>query len=381
MLEKISPRLTPLCLGLCLLLALAAGCKNPPETEETATPETAKTAPASTPSQPATAAPAPADAGKTSGTPSSPAAETPMEIGDLPDVVAKVNGQAIKKRELLAGAQVVQIRLAQMGRPLTPSAEFYRQVLDQLIALILLQQDARAHGVTASEQEIQGQIDARKGSFPNEAAYHKALAQSGVTEETLRQQASDQISVQKYVQTKLAPDVKVSEQATREYYEQHKANIRTPERLHLRHILIRADAKTPAAEKAKAKQKAEDLLKRLQAGEDFARVAMENSQDPGTQLQGGDLGWVIRGQTVPPFEKAAFALTKPNQLSPVVESPYGFHIILLVERQPAAAVPYEKAKDRIGAMLKEQQVQQQVEARVRELRAKGKVEVFISSTS
>jgi len=292
-------------------------------------------------------------------------------------VVAKVNGQTIKKGDLMQGAQVVQLRLAQMGRPAAPTGAFYRQVLNELIAITLLQQDAKAQGMAASEQEVQRQIDARKSSFPNEATYKKALAQGGVTEEMLRQQARDQISVQKYVQTKLVHDVNVTDQATRDFYDKNKEQIRTPERLHLRHILMVAAAKAPAAEKAKARQKAEALLKRLQAGEDFAKVAQESSEDLSTKPRGGDLGWIVRGQTVPPFDQAAFALTQPNELSAVVESPFGFHIIQLLERQQPAEVPYEQVKERLANMLKQQQAQKQVEARVRELRAKGKIEVFL----
>jgi peptidyl-prolyl cis-trans isomerase C len=118
-------------------------------------------------------------------------------------------------------------------------------------------------------------------------------------------------------------------------------------------------------------------LKRLKAGEDFAKLAQENSEDPGSQPRGGDLGWMARGQTPPPFEQAAFALKKPNDISPVVESPFGYHIIQLLERQPAAEIPYEQVKDRLGMMLKQQQAQQQIEARVKELRSKAKVEIYI----
>jgi parvulin-like peptidyl-prolyl isomerase len=119
-------------------------------------------------------------------------------------------------------------------------------------------------------------------------------------------------------------------------------------------------------------------LKRLKGGEDFAKLAQESSDDPGSKVRGGDLGWVAKGQNVPPtFEQAAFALTKPNELSPVVESPYGFHIIQFVERQQPGAIPYEQVKGRIAQLLKEQQAQQQLATRMRELRAKAKVEVFL----
>jgi len=371
-------RKTPLLpfLGLALLLAGVLACNPAPEQEEAATSDMNQTAPAS----PAPANPA---AGQTPGTATAPGASAapadnkmPLAANDLPEVVAKVNGKPIRKLELIQAAQVVQLQLAQRGQPVMPSAMFYRQVLEQLIAITLLQQDAKAQGVAASDQEVQRQIDARKSVYSSEAEFQKALRQAGVTEETLRQQAHEQLSVQKYVQTKLAANVAVPDQAARDFYEKNKAKIRSPERLHLRHILIGINAKTSPADRQKARQKAEDLLKRIKAGEDFAQLAM-GSDDTGSRLKGGDLGWVSRGQTVPPFEKAAFALSKPNDLSPVVESPFGYHIIQLLERQAAGAVAYDQVKDRIAAMLKEKQTQQQVAARVRELRGKAKVEVFI----
>ena len=373
--KRISPRLTLLCLGLSLFLSLAAGCKNTPEPKQTAAPTRSKTAATSAP-VPA-AAPVSTDTGQTAAqAPISLTDKVPVSVNDLPEVVAKVNGQPIRKRELLQGAQVVQMRLAQVGRPMAPSAAFYRQVLNELIAITLLQQDARSQGVVASDQEVQSQIDARKGAFANEDAYHKALKESGVTEEILRQQARDQISVSKYVNNKLVHGINVTDQATREFYDKNKEKIRTPERLHVRHILIGVAANATPADKQKARAKADDLLKQIQNGADFAKLAQESSDDTGSKVHGGDLGWIVPGQTVPAFDKAAIAL-KPNQVSPVVESPFGFHIIQLLERQPAGAVPYEQAKERISRMLKEQQAQQQVAARVRELRAKGKVEVFI----
>ncbi|HEX9941744.1 MAG TPA: peptidylprolyl isomerase [Thermoanaerobaculia bacterium] len=385
MFEKTRPPL--LALGLALLLAGWVGCKAAPEKEEAPAPAAAnagKAAPA-TPGQPPAApgsqtatSPTP-PGGPAPGQPVSPGVDKPMSAKDLPEVVAKVNGYEIHKKDLMQAAQMVQMRLAQQGRPVSLTASFYRNVLDEVVAIVLLQQDAKAQGVAATEQEVQQQIEAQKRRFPSEDAYNKALAQSGLKESALRQQARDQIAVQKYVQGKLIQSLSVSDQATRDFYEKNKAQIQQPERLHLRHILIRVQPNASPADKEKARQKAADLLKRLQAGEDFAKLAQESSDDPGSKPRGGDLGWVARGQTVPipTFENAAFALTKPNEISPVVESPYGFHIIQLLERQQPAIIPYEQVKNRLGMMLKEQQAQQQIASRVRELRGKAKVEIYI----
>ena len=364
-------------LGFALLLALGAGCKGKSEKSVVADVPAGKTAPGQqqAANAPATAPAPPGQAGLPAnlGAP----APAPLPPDKIPAVVAKVNGKEIKKTELIDGAQLVQMRMAQAGQRVNPTADLYRKVLDQLIDINLLQQDARAQGVTVSENEVQQTLEGRKRNFPNEEAYKKALAQAGVTEKDLHDRTRDQIMLQKYVETKLAPKAVVPDQAVRDFYDKHKDDMKVPERLHLRHILIAVDPKASPADREKARQKAEDILKRLKAGEDFGKLAEQYSDDPGSKTRGGDLGPVAKGQTVPQFDAAAFALKKPNELSPVVESNYGFHIIQLVERQEPSTVPFEQVKDRIANLLKQQEVQKMFEDRATQLRAKSKVEIFI----
>lgn len=121
---------------------------------------------------------------------------------------------------------------------------------------------------------------------------------------------------------------------------QYKANpeaYRVPEQRKLRHILIPADA--PNAEATATK-----ILTDLQAGADFAQLAQTNSKDPGSASKGGDLGFVQRGSTVPPFDQAAWALTKPGELSPVVKSTFGYHVIRIEEIKPATVKPFGEVK-------------------------------------
>jgi peptidyl-prolyl cis-trans isomerase C len=386
--KKMSLLLFP---GLALLLSLESGCKAKSEKSVVADVPAGKTAPGqqAASSQAATTAAgpasrqlaplhlpgAPAEAAKP-GAPGAPGAAAALPPDKIPAVVARVNGQEIKKSELMDGAQVIQMRMAQSGQPVSPTADLYRQVLDQLIAIQLLQQDAKAQGITISDAELQQAIAARKRGFPSEEVFKKALAQAGVTEDRFRQQTRDGITLQKYIATKLAPKATVSDQAAREFYDKHKAEMQVPERLHLRHILITVDPKAPPADREKARQKAQDILKRAQGGEDFAKLAQAFSDDP-SKAQGGDLGLVGKGQTPPAFETAAFALKKPNDLSPVVEVNYGFHIIQLVERQAPTTLSFDQVKDRITQLLKQDQVQKVIQVRAGELRAKSKVQVFI----
>lgn len=387
MLKKISPRTVLFSLGLALLLSGWTACKGTPDkaadkagAPAAGTSDTAAASPTTPPAAPGTAgnaAKAPGQPGAT-GAPGQLANQPAMPVEKIPAVVARVNGREIKKADLMEGAQMVQMRLAQVGQPVAASADFYKHVLDELIAITLLQQDAKVQGITASDQEVQQMVAARKQNFPSEDAYKQALAKAGITEEKLREQARDTIAVQKYVQTRLAPQAAVSDQTMKAFYEKNKGQMNVPERLHLRHILVLVDPKkaTPA-DREKARQKAQDLLKRVQGGEDFAKVATEASDDPGSKSRGGDVGLIARGQTMPAFEAAAFALKKPNELSPVVEVNYGYEILQLVERKEPSTVPYEQVKGRIEQMLKQQEVQKLFQVRADQLRAKGKVETYI----
>jgi peptidyl-prolyl cis-trans isomerase C len=373
--QKTMPRSMFLVLGLALLLAAWTACK-PADKKTEVTPGTVSST-AATPGQPGQPSSTPAAGSPTfnltgAATPP-PATMTPDK---MPEVVAKVNGQAIKKDDLLKGAQVVQMQLAQRGQPVALTPDVYRKVLDELVGITLLQQEAKAQHIGPTDQELDQQVAARKKQFPSEEVYQKALKQTGLTEALLRQQTRDQLAVQKYVETQVISKTAVSDQATRDFYDKNKDQIRSPDRMHLRHILVAVKSQAPAAEKEKARAKAEDLRKQLTNGADFAKLAAANSDDPNSKVKGGDLDWVSPGQTPQTFEKAAMAL-KPNEISPVVESPFGFHIIQLLERQAASQVPYEQVKDRLAMMLKQKQAQESVQAKIKELKAKSKVDVYL----
>jgi peptidyl-prolyl cis-trans isomerase D len=146
----------------------------------------------------------------------------------------------------------------------------------------------------------------------------------------------------------------VSSQQVEQYYQGHQKDFQVPDEVKVSHILIKvatgADQKTDAA----AKQKAEDLLKQIKGGADFAALAKANSDDPGSKEQGGELGMIQRGVTVPAFEKAAFSL-QPGQISDVVKTQFGYHILKVEEKQTAHLKPLEEVKAQILATLTRQQ--------------------------
>jgi peptidyl-prolyl cis-trans isomerase D len=148
--------------------------------------------------------------------------------------------------------------------------------------------------------------------------------------------------------------ITIPEPELRRLYEAGKEQFRMPERVHVRHILLKT-TDVPKDQVPQIKAKAEGLLKEIKGGADFAALATKNSQDPGSAAKGGDLGWIVRGQTVANFETAAFSL-KPKEISGIITTEYGFHIIQVLEKEDARVKPFEEVKDQLAQERKKQQV-------------------------
>jgi peptidyl-prolyl cis-trans isomerase D len=168
-------------------------------------------------------------------------------------------------------------------------------------------------------------------------------------------------------QPQVAMTIQVSDAQVKNYYDSHLDQYRTQARVHARHILLSTTNK-PKDEVPKIQAQAEALLKQIKGGADFAELAKKNSQDPGSAPKGGDLGWVSRGQMVKNFEDTVFAL-KDNELSGVVTTEYGFHIIQVLERQPAHLQSLDEAKGQIQNTLRNQLVSERMEDLIDQARA------------
>jgi len=197
-----------------------------------------------------------------------------------------------------------------------------------------------ASEIKASPEELKAYFEKNKAFFP----------------------APESRSVQLIVadQVKVGQSIQVSDTQVQSFYNSHKDQFRTKERVKARHILVSILNK-PAAEVPKLKAKAEDLLKQIKAGADFAKMAQENSDDKSNASKGGDLGWVMRGQMVPEFEKATFAL-KTNQISDVVTTNYGFHIVQVLEKEDAHLRPLDEVRAEIVTSLKSQTLNERMQA-------------------
>ena len=170
---------------------------------------------------------------------------------------------------------------------------------------------------------------------------------------------------------RLLSQTQVTQQELQSYYDQHRAKFRVPEQVNVRHILIKtplpgADGKIDQKAVEAARAKAEDILKKVKAGGNFAELAKKYSEDPGSAKNGGSLGWIGRGRTVPEFEKAAFSLPKGGT-SDLVQSSYGFHIIHVDDKQDAHVKSLDEVKSQIEPLIKQQKAAQASQQQVEQL--------------
>jgi peptidyl-prolyl cis-trans isomerase D len=155
--------------------------------------------------------------------------------------------------------------------------------------------------------------------------------------------------------------LQVSDDVLKQQYQANIQQYQVPNRVHVEHILFMTVGKTTDAEVEEVKNKAEDVLKQVKEGGKFEDLAKKYSEDPGSKDKGGDLNWITQGQTVPEFEKTAFSLS-PGQISDLVKTQYGFHIIKVLEKETAHTKPFEEVKDSLRANFLPTQADKQANA-------------------
>jgi peptidyl-prolyl cis-trans isomerase C len=335
-----------------------------------ATPAVA-TAPAEAPQPGQPAAAASADTGGAGGAMAPPVKPVPAQ---LPDVVAKVNGVDITRKDFERAIGMVEAQ-ARQPVPADQRDRVYREVLDQLVMMRVLEQEAASRKIAVADTDIDGQIAELKKRFPDEATFAKELAARGMSAADLRSEARSQIAISKMMEAEVTPKATVGEGDVKAFYEQNPNQFKQPETFRASHILIRVEPSATDASKKQARAQVEGLLGQLRAGADFAALAKAHSQD-GSAPNGGDLNYFPRGQMVEPFQKAVDAL-QVGEISGIVETQFGYHIVKLTDKRPARTVPLAEASPQIGQFLLRRAQQQKANEFLQSLRAKGKVEILI----
>jgi peptidyl-prolyl cis-trans isomerase C len=291
------------------------------------------------------------------------------------EVAAKVNGVPITTLELDRSFQAhVQVPYTQVQED--PRAkEVLRQILDNLIDRELLFQQAKSLKIAVPPQQVDTQMQQLVERFPSKEAFEQALTAQNFTVDALKKDVEGQLLRQQLVKKEILDKVNVSARDVQTFYDQHKDKYVEEDQIRARHILIRVPQQVSPTDDAKLKGKADDALKRAKTGEDFAALAKELSDD-GSKENGGDLGFFPRGRMVAAFEETAFALD-PGQMSEIVRTQFGYHIIKVEERKTGRALAFDEAKAQVQEDLTREQTYDRYQKYVAGLRSKAKVEVLL----
>jgi peptidyl-prolyl cis-trans isomerase C len=293
---------------------------------------------------------------------------------DRGPLVARVNGVPIYKIDFDSALESFKKSQGLTGNLNEEQTRQVRDVvLEGLIGSELLHQKAETIPIEVGGDEIEQTVRQTRESL-GEESFQAELRRRSMSEADLRDLVKQNIMVQKLIQDLILTRIDVSEDEIQSFYQEHQAELKKPEKVEASHILVKSSPSDPDDKKAAARRKIEEAERRAKSGEDFAELAREYSDD-GTAVNGGKLGNIQRGQTVPSFEDAAFRM-KAGEVSEVVESPFGYHVIKVTGHTESSTATLDEAHDTIAQYLKQKKAQDAIEEMVQSLRDEAKVEMF-----
>lgn len=309
-----------------------------------------------------------------------PATEGP-ETREIPseDLVARVDGQGVTREEFddLVESNIARYE-SQSNEPFPAQQrrQLERQVLDGLITRTVLELETEKQGITIGDEQFESTLAQFKSQFPDEDAYRRGLEQQGFTVERFETELRRQLLIEELITTQALDALAVDEADLRAFYEDNPEYFERPEEVAARHIILTTQGISDEGELQAKREQLQDLRRRIVEGEDFATLAREFSEGPSAP-DGGRLGTFGRGQMVPEFEDAAFAL-EVGEISGIVETQFGYHILQVTERMPARVVDFADARANIEEFLLEDSRNEAAQNYVRELRESAEVEELIT---
>ena len=289
-------------------------------------------------------------------------------------VVVEVNGVKLTQKEVdeKANRTIDSIKDKVPPDQLEPFKENIQQrLIDDFVTRTLISQELDKTKIVIDDKEIDTALGEIEAKVPEGMTLETMLQQSGMTMEEMRENIVFSLRANKLFETQINPDYTPSDAEIQKYYTDNKKKYDVPETVHARHILIKVDETDDEKTKGAKKIKIEEIRKQLVAGADFGKVAQESSECP-SKDRGGDLGTFPRGRMVKPFEDAAFT-QKVNEVGPVVETKFGYHIIEVVEHNQAQEKTLDEVKGTITETLQNQKKQQMAKTYLDDLKGKAKI--------
>jgi len=294
--------------------------------------------------------------------------------------VATVNGTAISQ-EVFDSVLAYQKEIAAInGTTISDEQvpELKYELLESLIGNELLYQDSQKSGIKVEESEINESYEAQKqkAQFKTDAEFEEALKQSNKTMASYRAQIKQGLAIDHLIKNKFTDKTTISDSEAKKYYDDNPGYFKQPAKVKVSHIMIKFASNADQSKKDEARKKIEQVMTRLKAGEDFAALAKEVSEDASSKENGGDLDYFSKGQiSSKSFEDAAFALKK-GEISDIVTTDYGYHIIKLTDKTDIKTISYEEVKNDIVDSLKTSKVNSNVSKYITVLRNKATIVTY-----
>ncbi len=315
---------------------------------------------------PPTSQPAPTGAEAPATATSMPAPQPPPD-----PVVLTVNGDPIHAGSVRLAVQNVISQLRRQGQK-PEQQQVMQAATQQVIDSTLLAQEARRRDVELDTSKVSQILEDMERRAGGRESLQGTLDRAGVSYGEFEGAVQESQLALNLVERDIRPTVTVSDEELQTFYKENPKQFERPEQIHARHILIKVPEDATPEQDAQAKQRAEAARQRAVSGEDFAALAKELSEDLSAE-DGGDLGFFSKDQMVEPFASAAFAL-EPGDISPIVKTRFGYHVIKVEERRPAGTETLQEVMDPLRQALVNQKVGEEVGKLLQSLREKADIQ-------
>jgi peptidyl-prolyl cis-trans isomerase C len=299
-------------------------------------------------------------------------AAEPNAVEENTGVAVTVNGKDITEADVDAKINTYMTRMASQipaGMAEQYKKQMRPQVVESMVMEQLLDEQIKKANINITDSDVNSKINEIVTAQPGMTmeSFKAMIASRGQSFDEVKEQIKKTMSYEK-----LIGNVEVNDADAKAFYNENKEDFNKPEQVKASHILIKVEASATPEQKAAAKAKIDGLLKQAKAGGDFAALAKENSDDPGSKATGGDLGFFDRNTMVKEFADTAFAL-KVGEISSVVETQYGYHIIKVTDRQQGGLTTFDKAKADIVKSIQDKKKSELFKQIIEKIKAEAKV--------
>lgn len=300
--------------------------------------------------------------------------------GIHPGTAVRVNGVEISNQRFDGFYQEYRrqhgINPAARGDFLQLLTRLRREAMDLMVEQELVAQAAEARGMTVDPPEIDAAVNDLRGAFDEPEDFARRIETEGYSEDDYRRYVGRMMAAGLYLDQIRAGVGEVTDEELEAYYRDNERRLTLPEQVRVRHILLTWKPLGTTDDRAAIREQMAPILEQARGGADFAALAREHSEDSATAANGGDTGLFHRGQMVPAFENVAFAL-QPGEVSDLVETPFGVHILKQEEHQDARLLPLEEIREQLRDHVRNERAEAAVKSEIARLRDAAKIEILI----